>query len=54
MNFDEFTTLFGITVEIDYKNPYNVQLYEDITNKIEDTYNKGYTDGFNKCMELNV
>lgn len=26
--------LFGIEVEIDYKNPYNVQLYEDITNQI--------------------
>lgn len=26
--------LFGIEVEIDYKNPYNIQLYEDITNKI--------------------
>lgn len=26
--------LFGIEVEIDYKNPYNIQLYEDITNEI--------------------
>lgn len=26
--------LFGIVVEIDYFNPWNVQLYEDITNKI--------------------
>ena len=26
--------LFGIEVKIDYKNPYNVQLYEDITNQI--------------------
>lgn len=26
--------LFGIEVEIDYSNPYNVQIFEDITNKI--------------------
>lgn len=26
--------LFGIAVEIDCSNPYNVQLFEDITNKI--------------------
>lgn len=27
-------TLYGIDVEIDYCNPYNLQLFEDITNKI--------------------
>lgn len=26
--------LFGIVVEIDYFNPWNVQIFEDITNKI--------------------
>lgn len=26
--------LFGLNVEVDYINPYNVQLFEDITNKI--------------------
>ena len=26
--------LFGIVVEVDYANPHNVQLFEDITNKI--------------------
>ena len=26
--------LFGIVVEADYVNPHNVQLFEDITNKI--------------------
>lgn len=26
--------LFGIEIEIDIKNPYNIQLFEDITNKI--------------------
>lgn len=31
---EEPVCLFGIVVEIDYENPYNVQLYEDITNKI--------------------
>lgn len=30
--------LFGIEVEIDYENSYNVQLYEDITNKIVTDY----------------
>lgn len=27
-------TLFGIAVEIDHENPNNIQLWEDITNKI--------------------
>lgn len=27
-------TLYGIDVEIDHCNPYNLQLFEDITNKI--------------------
>lgn len=26
--------LYGIAVEIDYTNPHNIQLFEDITNKI--------------------
>jgi len=30
----EQTFLFGIEVEMDIVNPYNVQLFEDITNKI--------------------
>lgn len=34
INTDEKTTLYGIDVEIDYLNPYNIQLFEDITNKI--------------------
>ena len=31
---DRPRTLFGIVVELDYRNPYNVQLWENITNKI--------------------
>ena len=31
---DEIPTLYGIKVELDYENPDNVKLYEDITNKI--------------------
>lgn len=31
---DRPRTLFGIVVELDYHNPYNVQLWENITNKI--------------------
>lgn len=31
---DEKATLYGIEIEIDRENPYNVQLFEDITNKI--------------------
>ena len=31
---DAKLTLYGINVEIDYENPYNLQLFEDITNKI--------------------
>ncbi len=27
-------TIFGIELEIDYENPNNVQIFEDITNKI--------------------
>ena len=34
INISEKTTLYGIDVEIDYLNPYNIQLFEDITNKI--------------------
>lgn len=34
INIDEKKTLYGIDVEIDYLNPYNIQLFEDITNKI--------------------
>ena len=34
MELNEKTTLFGIAVEIDYVNPNNVQIFEDITNKI--------------------
>lgn len=33
-NTSEKKTLYGIDVEIDYSNPYNLQLYEDITNKL--------------------
>ena len=33
-NTDEKRKLYGIDVEIDYCNPYNLQLFEDITNKI--------------------
>ena len=33
-NAFEIATLYGIEVEIDYKNPNNLQLFEDITNKI--------------------
>lgn len=33
-NFNETQTLFGINVEVDRKNPYNLQLFEDITNKL--------------------
>lgn len=29
-----YNTLFGIKVDIDYANPYEIKLYEDITNKI--------------------
>lgn len=31
---DQPATLFGVTVERDYANPDNVQLWENITNKI--------------------
>ena len=31
---DEKPTLYGIAVEIDNLNPYNIQLFEDITSKI--------------------
>ena len=31
---DEMPTLFDIKIVIDYSNPYNLQLFEDITNKI--------------------
>jgi hypothetical protein len=31
---DEKPTLYGIEIEIDRENPYNLQLFEDITNKI--------------------
>lgn len=34
LNRDKPKTLFGIEVEVDTINPYNLQLYEDITNKI--------------------
>lgn len=34
INRDEPLYLYGIVVEIDYTNPNNVQLFEDITNKI--------------------
>lgn len=34
INTNEKKTLYGIDVEIDYLNPYNIQLFEDITNKI--------------------
>ena len=34
INTNEKRTLYGIDVEIDYLNPYNLQLFEDITNKI--------------------
>lgn len=33
-NIGEPKTLFGIKVDIDYQNPYNVQLWENITNKL--------------------
>lgn len=33
-NRDEKPTLYGIDVEVDYENPDNLQLFEDITNKI--------------------
>lgn len=31
---DEKPTLYGIEIEVDHENPYNLQLFEDITNKI--------------------
>ena len=31
---EEPRTLYGIPVRIDYSNPHNVQIFEDITNKI--------------------
>lgn len=34
LNREEKPTLYGIEVEIDYENPDNLQLFEDITNKI--------------------
>lgn len=34
INIAEPLYLYGIVVEIDYINPNNVQLFEDITNKI--------------------
>jgi hypothetical protein len=34
INIDEPLYLYGIVVEKDYTNPNNVQLFEDITNKI--------------------
>ena len=34
INIDEPLYLYGIVVEKDYINPDNVQLFEDITNKI--------------------
>lgn len=37
-NPSEKRTLYGIDVEIDYLNPYNIQLFEDITNKIAVEY----------------
>lgn len=30
----EVATLYGIEVELDYHNPHNLQLFEDITNKV--------------------
>lgn len=30
----EKPTLYGIEIEVDHENPYNLQLFEDITNKI--------------------
>lgn len=38
INETEKRTLYGIDVEIDYLNPYNIQLFEDITNKIAVDY----------------
>ena len=34
INTNEKKTLYGIDVEIDYLSPYNIQLFEDITDKI--------------------
>ena len=34
LSSDEAPTLFGIKVDINYVNPNNLQLFEDITNKI--------------------
>lgn len=31
---DQARTLFGITVEADFHNPNNIQLWENITNKV--------------------
>ena len=33
-NKDEKRTLFGIAVEIDYQNPYRMELWKNITNDI--------------------
>lgn len=33
-NKDVVPTLYGIEIEIDYHNPYNLQLFEDITDKV--------------------
>lgn len=33
-NPTEKRTLYGIVIEVDYQNPYNIQLFEDITNRI--------------------
>lgn len=38
INPSEKRTLYGIDLEIDYLNPYNIQLFEDITNKIAVDY----------------
>lgn len=34
INTDEKIKLYGIDVEIDYLNQYNIQLFEDITNNM--------------------
>lgn len=36
--------LYGIEIEIDYKNPHNIQLFEDITNKIYIQPNKAESE----------
>lgn len=38
VNTTEKRTLFGIDVEIDFENPDNLQLFEDITNKVSIPY----------------